>query len=157
MLFHTFKVDGAVDQRGNLEFVLVAVFHFGAILQEMDVFPVSNLNGGFGFSTKFMEMAVCEIGVEFYLVDVAVSHFHGFPGHGAEPVVVALSAFDDGRGASGKLMHMLLFLVIAVIIWKIHGGLLSDQCLSIIRRWRKKEIVQFRGFVIKYLIIGCTG
>ena len=65
----TFKVDRTVTQCCSLEFVLVVIFLFGEVFDEVYMFSVAYIDGAGGLPIELMEMFIGKVCMKFYFVD----------------------------------------------------------------------------------------
>lgn len=82
----TFKVDGTVNRCCSLELMLVVIFLFGEVLDEVYMPAVSDIISTGGFSTEFMIMFIRKIcmKLDFMEMILCTGDIFGFSGHGAE-------------------------------------------------------------------------
>lgn len=117
LLFFTFKVSGAFNQYGNLEFMLVTVLLLSAIFKVMDMLSASHINGFAGFTAKLMVMSVGKIRTECYLMNmVTFGNFYCFAGNGTETMGVAFPALGHRFYNTRYFMDVFLLAVIESII-----------------------------------------
>lgn len=117
MLF-TLKVDGTVNQGRSLEFMLVAVFFFREILDEMNMLAVSDFDGAACLSTEFVKVFIRKVGAEFDLMIMVVFVFpvDCFVRYGAESVVMTIiTSLVKYSGTAGYFVDMLLLFLFIIL------------------------------------------
>ena len=101
--------------------MLMTVFFFGAVFDEVYMFSVAYIVSDRGFATEFVLMFIRKICAEFNIVIVSlpVGSVFCFAGHCTETVIVAFAAFIENHGAAGQFVYMLLF--VAFMGFILHG------------------------------------
>lgn len=114
MMLLTLKINRAVNQCCSLELMLVVIFLFCEVFDEVYMLPITDINGAGGLSVELMEMLIGKVRAEFDLMEMVLctGDIFGFSGHGAEAVIMTIIAFLKDFGAAGQFVDMLLLFVV---------------------------------------------